>query len=1127
MYKKLILTLFIQCCTLVFFAQVADDFSDGELLNNPTWVGETSLWQVNAQNELQSKGPAANDTIYLATENALTLNTEWTGAIRYTAGGPSTSNQVRVYLAADESDLEGALNGYFLQIGESGSNDAVELYRQDGNDDSLLLRGTDGVAGSGIDFAYRIQRDGAGRWTLEIDADGDRNWEDQGSVTDTKYLTSAWFGFWVKHSSTRNEAFFFDDVYVGTPQGPMAQSLSIDGNDSLTVSFSTALANGPAQNVNNFTILPGDIKPISASLQAPDSRSVGLKFAAKFTQNADYELIINGQEDQNGTPEQQPDTLPFRFFLPEDPEPGDVFIHEIFPDPTPAVGLPEGEYVELRNTSSKTFSTENWTFTNGTNTATMPALVLPPGGYVLLVPSGDESLWTSFGDVIGLSPWTSLVNGGDDLGLRDATGQLLDTVNYRISWYGDDDKDDGGYSLELIATTSNSCPPIANWSASQSPAGGTPGAANSLGSLVDVTPPVFESASVIAPDTIRLCFDEALDRLLAEDAVNYGSAQIAVAQAVAVSPDFSCVDFILDSPLQEGVLVQISASRLADCKGNLIANNIETEVLLSPVPEFGDLIINEIFPDFSPQIGLPEAEFVELFNRSSKVFELSDWGLTDGGSVGRFPSSIFMPGEHLILCGEDDTSAFSSFGKVLGISGFPGLNNDNDELLLLSPDDDTVDRVAYDASWYADSEKDNGGWTLERIDPEVFDCNLATNWRASDFPAGGTPGFENSVRGILTDEEAPVLLSVGAGSREGVFILYFSEPILRAASFNLESIGSPDTVSLNETQVRLVFSTMLSQGVSYRLDFVGLEDCFGNELTGSALLGLPEPLLEGDLLLNEILFNPFTGGNDFVEIANVSNKIIDLLEVGIGEGIAGVDTVFNSDPVAEESRFIFPGEIVCLTTNIAIQQENYLPPDTAKFIQLDAFPSYDDAEGVVVLFTSDGFEILELDRFHYLDDYHFITLADKNGVSLERLSLENPTQDPANWHSAASTVNFATPGYANSQRILLNEAPTSVSLAHNLISPDGDSRDDVLTIQYDFDQIGVNARVYVYDIEGRLVKRITENQLLNNQQGFFTWDGSTDKEAKALAGAYVILVEALLPDGKRELYKLPCAVVLP
>ena len=47
---------------------------------------------------------------------------------------------MRFYLQSDAADLSAALHGYYIRIGEDGTNDAVKLYRQDGTGNTLLLK---------------------------------------------------------------------------------------------------------------------------------------------------------------------------------------------------------------------------------------------------------------------------------------------------------------------------------------------------------------------------------------------------------------------------------------------------------------------------------------------------------------------------------------------------------------------------------------------------------------------------------------------------------------------------------------------------------------------------------------------------------------------------------------------------------------------------------------------------------------------------------------------------------------------------------------------------------------------------------------------------------------------------
>ncbi|MEO1450467.1 MAG: hypothetical protein AAFV07_13130, partial [Bacteroidota bacterium] len=195
----------------ILSGQVADDFSDGDFISNPAWEGDLTEWQVSS-GELQSMGPGTSSgTLHLATASTAMSETEWRLYMRY-AFAPSTSNQIRFYLTADSANLEGDRLGYYIEIGESGSNDAFRVFRQDGGSRQELATGISGAVGSGIDGVVRVIRDDLGNWTLYSDLGSTGTFTEEASWTDATYLTSAFTGVRVRHTSSRNEAFFFDDL---------------------------------------------------------------------------------------------------------------------------------------------------------------------------------------------------------------------------------------------------------------------------------------------------------------------------------------------------------------------------------------------------------------------------------------------------------------------------------------------------------------------------------------------------------------------------------------------------------------------------------------------------------------------------------------------------------------------------------------------------------------------------------------------------------------------------------------------------------------------------------------------------------------------------------------------------
>ena len=170
------------------------------------------------------------------------------------------------------------------------------------------------------------------------------------------------------------------------------------------------------------------------------------------------------------------------------------------------------------------------------------------------------------------------------------------------------------------------------------------------------------------------------------------------------------------------------------------------------------VIIEEIFPDPSPKVGLPEFEFIELLNRSDSTIDLKNWSLGDPSGRTLFPFSVLLaPDSVLILCSISAAQAYSSLGKTVGLPGFPSLHNQSDQLILYAPDGRVIHALHYEQSWYHNAVKSSGGWSLEMINPH-YPCSGIDNWEASNDPSGGTPGRLNSTHATFQDQTGPRLI---------------------------------------------------------------------------------------------------------------------------------------------------------------------------------------------------------------------------------------------------------------------------------------------------------------------------------------------------------------------------------
>ncbi|MGQ9591211.1 MAG: lamin tail domain-containing protein, partial [Planctomycetota bacterium] len=316
-------------------------------------------------------------------------------------------------------------------------------------------------------------------------------------------------------------------------------------------------------------------------------------------------------------------------------------------------------------------------------------------------------------------------------------------------------------------------------------------------------------------------------------------------------------------------------------------------------------------------------EFVEVYNASEYAVDVSELAFTNGIRYVFPRGSLMAPGEHAVLAA--DLPAFGAVYPGIAVRGvFSGrLDNAGERLTLALPDGTAVESLAYNDGGFWPISPDGFGRSLVRA---AFDGDPADprSWRASAEP-GGSPGradplprhgwvFVNEVLpGGLPSVEAAIELAnlsdrtidlggwflsdsradeaslrkhrIPPGSRippGGFFVVFerdFNSEPGTWPSFGLPSTGGAVYLASADAAGNL---TGHIAGRTY--DPVEEGVSLGRYETGSSVefpplsattLGAPNASPRvGPVVVNEIHYHPGAGGDEFVELYNLSGEAV-------------------------------------------------------------------------------------------------------------------------------------------------------------------------------------------------------------------------------------------------------------
>ena len=526
-----------------------------------------------------------------------------------------------------------------------------------------------------------------------------------------------------------------------------------------------------------------------------------------------------------------------------------------------------------------------------------------------------------------------------------------------------------------------------------------------------------------------------------------------------------------------------------------------------------DVVINELFVDPIPSIGLPEYEYIELFNRTDMDINLTNWTITIGSTEKVFPISVIKADSFVVLLKQDVIDSFPSTISKIGFSSI-SLTNSAEDVILKDENGKILHSVSYTDSWYNDENKTEGGWSIEQVNPDLY-CEGKHNWRASVSAIGGSPGKQNSVFGEYMYSE-PLKIQNLFLVNSNTLTLKFNKKLDSNSIVNQnqyfvdKGVGNPIFVSFNtyfSSEINLHFSDNFMEGFIYNLSINDvITDCNNNQLDTSLIFRfvLPDSCLQSDIIINEILFDPKDDGVDYVEIYNNSDKVFDLKNYRLSNYLIDWNTPENWKIITNESRLIFPDEYWVLTTDSAKVKNQYFTENPCHFIELVSLPTFSNEEGTVAIIHQSLLNTIDVLGYH--SDMHHPLLNSVDGVSLERIS---PNLEQ--WQSASSTSGYGTPTYQNSQYFIPNSFG-EVTVIPEVFSPNNDGYEDFLSINWEFERSDLMASISVYNSGGILINVLINNELIGNSGTQF-WNGTDERGMKLSSGIYIVLLDVLSDDG--------------
>lgn len=493
-----------------------------------------------------------------------------------------------------------------------------------------------------------------------------------------------------------------------------------------------------------------------------------------------------------------------------------------------------------------------------------------------------------------------------------------------------------------------------------------------------------------------------------------------------------------------------------------------------------DLLITELMSDPNPTVGLPNEEYLEIYNNSQNPIELRSVKITIGNNSFQ-PDSLSLEPDSFIVFMDAD---------------IPTLKNSGDSIIILF-NSQVIHRVNYSPSMHESTFKENGGWSLELIDFSK-PCLTEKNWTSSQNTQGGTPGFKNSNQQEISPP--PVELISYFPKNDSQLTIIFNRAINDVESEN-------ESIVLNNTATIAI--PLLDSNTIDSVFISSISTCYENNFKSRYLkYGIPQPPDSGEAIISEILFNPNTEGSDFIELYNNSKYPVDLSLLSFSK-LNENSELDQGYPISETPLLLLPNEYIVVCPDEGWLKQTF--PKSKNIIE-SKVPSMNNDDGHICINNKAG---VILDELKYAESWHYAELNDNENISLEKINLLG-FNNSTNWTSAATSTGYATPGYQNSNFHIQNHEHKNFSLPYNVVTPNSDGYHDQLIINYNFENVSWTGQISVLGYSGITIHDLSSNQLFG-KNGTVIWDGKLENGIYVKAGIYVVYINGFNLENQNKL----------